>query len=530
MQGYKSGVKAFYILILLFAVLLIKCDNLPAATLEDCSSATVRCVDDTAGANQEYSTIQAAANAANAGDTILVFPGTYNERITLPSGKTGTAGNKIIFKSQTSRAAFMNGFDTGNANYLRIEGFDITYNVGGWYGGGIWINNSSYVDIVDNYFHDIPGQAINPNWSSGVTHNNIYVANNKIYRVNQGIIARGNDWLVENNDIERLVGTFYDADYTRFFGENITFRNNYFHGTTWQEICPAGLTSFDSSLCSHTDGFQTFAVNPGEYFKNVIIEGNIIRGDWYSQGIMLEGKAGTADNLIVRNNIFADAASWGIAAHGIANLQVLNNNFVNMLIHGVGFRAASDGTPTTGVVQNNIFYNGGTNYWKETTCTGCTLTGGYNIITIEKHPYYKESTDLIGVDPLFVNAIGYDFHLQSGSPAKDKGIALTGFAADKDGIVRPQGSAWDIGAYEYCALGNCLGGGSVPPPLGGNTGGSGGDASSSGGSGCGFVRDENGKGQGAKGEGFPFAMMLIITLCLLPITRRLFKAFNRPVL
>ena len=122
-----------------------------------------------------------------------------------------------------------------------------------------------------------------------------------------------------------------------------------------------------------------------------------------------------------------------------------------MLIHGVGFRAASDGTPTTGVVQNNIFYNGGTNYWKDTTCTGCALTGGYNIITIEKNPYYKESTDLIGVDPLFINISGYDFHLQSGSQAKDKGIALTGFATDKDGIVRPQGSAWDIGAYEYCA-------------------------------------------------------------------------------
>ena len=216
----------FWIVFVFFIISITIANNVEAATLE-------------VGAGKTYSTIQAAANAANAGDTILVF-GTYNERVTLPSGKTGTAGNKIIFKSQTSRAAFMNGFDTGNANYLRIEGFDISYNVGGWYGGGIWINNSSYVDIVDNYFHDIPGQAINPNWSSGVTHNNIYVANNKIYRVNQGIIARGNDWLVENNDIERLVGTFYDADYTRFFGENITFRNNYFHGTTWQEICPAG--------------------------------------------------------------------------------------------------------------------------------------------------------------------------------------------------------------------------------------------------------------------------------------------------
>ncbi|MBI5044013.1 MAG: right-handed parallel beta-helix repeat-containing protein [Nitrospirae bacterium] len=59
--------------------------------------------------------------------------------------------------------------------------------------------------------------------------------------------------------------------------------------------------------------------------------------------------------------------------------------------------------------------------------------------------------------------------------------------------------------------------------------GSGGDASASGGSGCGFVK-EGGKGKGAKGEGLSFAVMLVITLCLLPIVRRLYKAFNMPTL
>jgi hypothetical protein len=60
---------------------------------------------------------------------------------------------------------------------------------------------------------------------------------------------------------------------------------------------------------------------------------------------------------------------------------------------------------------------------------------------------------------------------------------------------------------------------------GGNTGGSGGDAS--GGSGCGFVKDNDGKGQGAKGEGLALIIMLIITSPGIAIARRMAKAKRR---
>ncbi|MEK6657594.1 MAG: hypothetical protein AABY58_09150, partial [Nitrospirota bacterium] len=57
---------------------------------------------------------------------------------------------------------------------------------------------------------------------------------------------------------------------------------------------------------------------------------------------------------------------------------------------------------------------------------------------------------------------------------------------------------------------------------GGDTGGNtaGGDASASGGSGCGFVKDNNGKGQEAKGEGLLFMIMLIILLAGIAIAKR----------
>ncbi len=58
---------------------------------------------------------------------------------------------------------------------------------------------------------------------------------------------------------------------------------------------------------------------------------------------------------------------------------------------------------------------------------------------------------------------------------------------------------------------------------GGSGGSSGGD--SSGGGGCGFVKDINGKGQGAKGEMLSFAIMLIITLAGIAIARRFSNRF-----
>jgi hypothetical protein len=42
-----------------------------------------------------------------------------------------------------------------------------------------------------------------------------------------------------------------------------------------------------------------------------------------------------------------------------------------------------------------------------------------------------------------------DFHLQAGSPAIDKAYAAIAPAIDYDGILRPQGAGYDIGAYEH---------------------------------------------------------------------------------
>src|SRR5438132_11358755 len=99
--------------------------------------------------------------------------------------------------------------------------------------------------------------------------------------------------------------------------------------------------------------------------------------------------------------------------------------------------AASAGGSTNGIVKNNISFSNGVN----TDFSGTGTVASNNLTT----------------NPQFSNPAAGDFHLQSGSPAINQGAALSGpisctdgsTCVDFAGTIRPQGPAWDIGAYEY---------------------------------------------------------------------------------
>jgi hypothetical protein len=59
------------------------------------------------------------------------------------------------------------------------------------------------------------------------------------------------------------------------------------------------------------------------------------------------------------------------------------------------------------------------------------------------------STDFVEGDARFVNTADADFHPLTGSPAIDAGAKEDAPDDDFGGIVRPQGSSYDIGAFEY---------------------------------------------------------------------------------
>ena len=52
-------------------------------------------------------------------------------------------------------------------------------------------------------------------------------------------------------------------------------------------------------------------------------------------------------------------------------------------------------------------------------------------------------------NPLFVSAAAADFHLQAASASINAGTSLPDVPNDFDGVSRPQGGAYDIGACEF---------------------------------------------------------------------------------
>lgn len=56
--------------------------------------------------------------------------------------------------------------------------------------------------------------------------------------------------------------------------------------------------------------------------------------------------------------------------------------------------------------------------------------------------------DLVDRNPQFINVDAKDFRLQLSSSAIDVGMLLPEVATDFDGILRPQGAGYDIGAFE----------------------------------------------------------------------------------
>lgn len=374
----------------------------------------------------DFTTIDQCVQAMQGGDICTVAPGTYPERIRIPARLSGTAEQKTIFRASHSRQAVMQGFDTWGADFVRIEGFQITNTYTTLDGFGILIRTDN-VEVVGNYLHNLTGTAIAGFWRVP-WQSNVWVVDNQIYRCRSGIGIVGQNWLVENNTIERLFQHIdYDCDYTRFFGENIIIRNNIMRGTIRSEIGDA-----------HVDGFQTYDDN-GEYAKNVLIEGNRI-SDCH-QGMMAEARYHQQhENIVVRNNIFSRCWAWGLDLHSIRNIEVSHNIFFDMGLHGIGYRTGS-----TGTCKNNIFYT--SIYWKDDVST----VDSRNNLLFKPGKKWRQSDfplDIVNQDPLFMNPAAGNFYLKTDSPAIDAGWNL-GILRDFEYRQRPTGSAFDIGPFEY---------------------------------------------------------------------------------
>ena len=411
----------------------------------------------------DFTTIQAAVNAASPGDTVLVYEGDYlsEGRITFPSSFTGAVSNLLTIKSEPRRTALVRGFRTNNkgtssvgAGYIRFEGFLInSTETHSGLGGGILAYGHG-IEIVDNYFYDCLSAAIiTGGYYLDPLHvlTNITISYNHIYKSAAGMSVWGTGHVIEHNEVERPYqwGTL-DADYSRMFGSGFLVRYNHFHGGIAAEV--GG---------SHVDGIQTYRSGGG--LHDSIIENNIFMD--YHQGFLSRSNETAATNLIFRNNVY-DNRSWdptkrsgqGTATGGGQNISFVNNLYIG---HSTAARFFQDGAvQVSGVVQNNIFIDNTSPISLENNydvAIGNNLFFNYGWVSahttvasdVFADPLLEDIDNMLGIDGLpFTVDDGY--RLTAESPAIGAGASLTGIVdTDMFGVARPQSTSWDIGPHEY---------------------------------------------------------------------------------
>lgn len=319
--------------------------------------------------------------------------------------------------------------------------------------GGYAVYGSGSYAQIHNCIIDNAQTGISFSYPGSTTQTDIMIYNNKITSASGGItIGSGN-----TDAIARRV---------KVYNNEIVLGNVW--GGYWTP--PPGDGHF------HNDGIHMWAVHTDSLLDDVEVYNNTVGPDmgWYEKDgkiysnttgwIYLEGNI---SNTVVYNNLLtADSPSY--PTNGFVylkrgqNTEVYNNTIVSWG-SGIGISATTDGIVN---LRNNLMHD---------ISTGITIALTNTVSHVDYNSYYfSNGIKMATIGDRGTSSFFYDFNqwqlamrfdqhsiigdqllnsqykLTNNSPVKDAGISLTDyFSTDKDGVSRPQGTAWDIGAYEY---------------------------------------------------------------------------------
>jgi Right handed beta helix region len=360
---------------------------------------------------QQYPTIQAAIEAAAAGDTVLVAAGTYNETIDFHS-------KAITVESESGAAStIINGDGVGvvvtmNANAGEtpvLRGFTIRN--GGPFGftdgaidtsgGPALIENNT---ITANRF--CGEGAVTASFSAATIRNNV-ISGNSQASCSGGVGGAGVS--IGGAGTVQLLN-------------NVITGNTHGSGAGGVELFSAGTPTISGNVIKDNVGWFGGGMSLVNYSDATITNNVIVRNQAaLGGGIYLSVPSGARGPLAVNNTIAANQANRGLGLY--ATGFYAEATFVNNILVGNG--AASvvycDGTydPTPPIIRFNDVYNSGTGPAYGGICTDQTGVNGN-----------------ISADPSFVDAAGGDFHIRRG-PAVDAGTNTGAPAIDIDGDPRP---------------------------------------------------------------------------------------------
>ncbi len=399
---------------------------------------------------QPWRTIAKANIIAEAGDTVLVRPGIYN--YTIQPDNSGEAGRLITFKADTpaSGQVILDGGDEigigvnlEDRKYIRVEGFEIR----NFSGNGVnftWVSGlppkDSFVEIVGNYIHDCGTCGIGGRYAQTAL-----IQNNEICNSPYGMfIEECRDLVVRENNIHLI-----DADGVWSINQesvlnpcNILFEKNRVYNANmasglhknaiqWRGHINGAI--FRYNQVSDFEDLVYFSASPDDNFEiqDVNIYGNVFWNYLYwktsrglTVGILFDGR-NNMDKFIKNIKVHSNTFGW------------LGKNPIRI------YGDSIDGV----TILDNIFS-------EELVDVDITV-GAANA------PGFEGPNSIKNADPQFVNYTGqdstdFDFRLKSTSPAINSGdpqlgsfCTLPASFVDIDDTSRPQGTRYDIGAYEF---------------------------------------------------------------------------------
>ncbi len=420
-----------------------------------------------------YTSIQEAIVNANAGDTVLVYPGDYIEIVDF-LGKDIVVGSLFLTTQDTSYVSqtvidgnFENlrlvRFTNGETNNAVLTGFTVTraYGADNDYisGLGIFIDNSSPVirnnRIVNNYYdswYAEGGGIVLLNSSAKIIDN--LISNNDMAYMGGGIyIKYCINLLIENNIITNNTvfsgyGVSYGAGIYIDSSSFLTIRNNIISENDFNNAGNGGGIYIDESenieiVNNSISGNGFWGKEGGAVFtissNNIYLIGNLFyenKADWNGAGICCY----TSDIVLVNNTIANNEAG---ADYGLGG-GIYCNNSTPEIINSILY------SNEAGVSGNQVYLDENSDpdfYYCDVE--GGLAAFGMNDTVVYEGVYENNIED----NPLFQLSGDYPYWLSEGSPCINAGNPDTAGLAIPDfdlaGNLRIIQDTIDIGAYEY---------------------------------------------------------------------------------
>ena len=390
--------------------------------------------------NSPWGTLQHAVDTIAPGDTISLQSGAYlGARIE----QSGNPEAWMVLQAAPGASVLINapGPNNRHDSNLEFETWEGDETVSYWVVRGIEVANA-------------PNWGIDFRGSEG-DHSHHFIVQNNVVHDNghdgetTGIFfAFVDDVVVEGNESYR---NGEHGIYLSNSGDRFVVRSNRLHHNTY-----CGL-HINGDLESGADGI----ISDGLVENNIIHE-NGVGG---CSGINMDG----VDTATIRNNVLVNNHAGGISLYQengaicTQNVQILNNTIVQ----------AEDGRWTINIsadecVNNKIFNNIILTFheWRGSILIPSAGLNGFesdhnivmdrfspdddnSVVTLSEWQAlgFDSNSMLASPDELFAGS--NDYHLLPGSPAVDSGGFLDSVEADLEGVARPQGAAFDIGAFEF---------------------------------------------------------------------------------